>query len=658
MTEKEKNKNESLIGLSVRGIKNIVNRFYRETGAFQWLRELTKNSIEAEATKIYVGIEWQAVESKDIYRRYVADNGNGMSSKELLNFFSTIGEGGKPVGGEHENFAMGSKVSLLPWNKHGLVVISYKDGNPSMIWMKADPEDGEYGLRRINATNPETGISSESAVYEPFFDKESGCDWREIAPEWLRNAGHGTVVVMMGDTAESDSILGAPNREESGKKAASRYLNTRYEEFGDIEITIEELNRVNKSDWPKSFKQVHKSIAGSTEEHRPVNHRKINGAKHFVKYPHPPFSKGKLGSSGKTTLSDGTVVEHYLWEGKRPEVGDYAQRLGYIATCYRNELYHITDHYATYRSFGITPREVKRNLTIFIRPPEAIDEGYGIYPSGERNRLLLKTKTDIGLELPVADWAAEWAESMPEDIRAAIKEARGSESGSLEDGKYRERLAEKFGDKWPAVRLRLNPAGNSLVDSTDLEDGDTGGRGTESNNSGSGSGGLDDGNGRGAGEGNGDKSSIYTSERPIGIRASKANANGGIPEYRWASEDDFEKGILATWCPNDPDCDSGVVVLNRDHSLIQAEIERFIDDYGSLHSEFVEKTIKNIYGSVAVSQVAHSEHFKAILPEDVIENEFRSDKALTMGLLGLWAIETLIINDLEKTVPKRRKKAA
>lgn len=56
-----------------------------------------RNAVEAGATKVEFGIEWQAVQKLGAYRRTVIDDGMGMSADELLRFFSTLGEGRRSV---------------------------------------------------------------------------------------------------------------------------------------------------------------------------------------------------------------------------------------------------------------------------------------------------------------------------------------------------------------------------------------------------------------------------------------------------------------------------------------------------------------------------------------------------------------------------------
>jgi hypothetical protein len=94
----------------------IIDRCYRETSRFQWVRETAKNAIEAGATRIEFIVEWQGVARDKVYRRLIADNGKGMDAAQLEEFFNTFGGGGKPIGSEHENFGIGAKTTLLPWN--------------------------------------------------------------------------------------------------------------------------------------------------------------------------------------------------------------------------------------------------------------------------------------------------------------------------------------------------------------------------------------------------------------------------------------------------------------------------------------------------------------------------------------------------------------
>src|SRR6476619_3644328 len=89
----------SIVPMKASGTQHFIERTYRESGQYQWVRETAINALEAGATRIVFGIEWQGVENGQVYRRMVADNGRGMTSEELVAFFNTYGGGGKPIGG-------------------------------------------------------------------------------------------------------------------------------------------------------------------------------------------------------------------------------------------------------------------------------------------------------------------------------------------------------------------------------------------------------------------------------------------------------------------------------------------------------------------------------------------------------------------------------
>src|SRR5207249_4073356 len=158
----------------------------------------------------------------------------------------------------------------------------------------------------------------------------------------------------------------------------------------------------------------------------------ILGAKYYIEYPVSPFEKGKLFARGTAPLSDGTEVDWYLWEGERPAVQSYAAISGYIGALYKNELYDVTNHVSIYRSFGVSESSVRSRLWLIVRPP-LLDEDskQGVYPRTDRNSLLLKGGPYAGEPLPFNNWGAEFADQMPEEIRAAIRAARDDTTGTI-----------------------------------------------------------------------------------------------------------------------------------------------------------------------------------------------------------------------------------
>jgi len=85
------------------------------------------------------------------------------------------------------------------------------------------------------------------------------------------------------------------------------------------------------------------------------------------------------------------------------------------------------------------------------------------------------------------------------------------------------------------------------------------------------------------------------------------------------------------WCAHDPRRPEGVVLINQDHPVIREQIIHWQSQYPDHVAEDITKEVMNAYGEVAVSKVAHSEHLKSIIAASVVEDELRSEAALTMG---------------------------
>jgi hypothetical protein len=130
--------------------------------------------------------------------------------------------------------------------------------------------------------------------------------------------------------------------------------------------------------------------------------------------------------------------------------------------------------------------------------------------------------------------------------------------------------------------------------------------------------------------------------------------DGGVPSYRSVKADSVGKGIMAAWQPNDPDYPEGVVLINTEHPILRSVIEYWQAQYADHYAEEVERDVINVYGQVAVSKLAHSEHLKGLLSSEQVESELRSDGAMTMALLGLIAEDQLIATRLGGKYAKRR----
>jgi hypothetical protein len=636
------------VKISITGASNWVNRMFEACGPFQWARETLKNSREAGATRVEFGIEWQAVQKAAVYRRTIADNGSGMSRDELKDFFSTLGAGAKKIAGVHENFGVGAKIATLPWNPEGVVVISYKDGRGSMIWIVLDEDSQEYHLADFD-----TG-KQKDVVIEPGVTEEDGIDWSRVAPDWIKE--HGTIVVLLGSKEYPDTILGNPHAGEGDIKGLSVFLNTRFWDLGECEVKVVEPRNTKKTLWPQG--------PDDKDDVRRANNRSIEGAKFYLTDPGSKWStNGKLAHSG-TVLLDQTRVaaEWYLWEGERPAVHSYAKKSGYLAIRYKGELYEVTAHKAQFRAFGIAESQVQSNLTIVLDPPLyfASNGRWGVYPDQSRNRLLFSGRGEKGVAIPMADWGVEFADNMPEPIFAAIREARGGAAGSIEDEDYRKRLQDKFGDRWTtSVRVKSSKRnrGDKAVDGTlNGEETDVTVQSTTTPP------GLD-----------APPDIDPPSDPPVDhprtrtrkvVRRPTATPGGpeatadrpapvDVPRFRLAHKDDFVNPLhLAVWVP--ADTEGPMVLINVDSPILEEVVAYHQAQYPDVHAEEIADTVRKVYGEIATCKIAHSQKLARTISTAILDRDYRSEEALTVALMGLLAEGTIIEQRLGKLGSKKK----
>lgn len=618
--------------LTITGASNFVNRMFEAAGNYQWAREFLKNSLEAQATKVEFGIEWQAVRKSNVYRRTIVDNGAGMGPQELVKFFSTLGEGAKDIGTVHQNFGVGAKIASLPWNPNGVVVISYKKGVGSMIWIVLDEDSGDYELVEFS-----NGDGKKSAVMNPAIHKVDGIDWDAIRPDWLKE--HGTVVVMLGSEKHPDTVLGNPDAGENDIKGLSVYLNSRFWNLTKAEVKVLELRSEKKSSWPHG--------PGDTDDARRFNGRIIYGAKHYLTDVEAP--KGKLRASGTLPIVDGKVqVDWYLWQGERPAIHSYAKRPGFIAVKYGDELFELTSGKVDFRAFGVVEAKVQQNLFLILEPQhyQTAGDKWGIHPDQSRNRLIFTQPKVKGVAIPLYDWGRDFAENIPNEILEAIQEARGETAGTIEDEAYRKRLQDKFGARWTVKRLvqarkeDTNP--EPVTNLAGVAESHVASHLTAESNP--------------SEEGRGERKVAKTVQRKL---AAKEGPNLGVmsedpvdvPRYRFSRADAFTRPWhMAMWVPHDPE---GPTVLINVESHVLNEIIRYHQSaYPDVFAEEVADVVRKVFGEVAACKIAHSQKLVRILPEEELDKDYRSEAALTVGLMGLLAEEAVIAQRLSKKIGK------
>lgn len=272
-----------------------------------------------------------------------------------------------------------------------------------------------------------------------------------------------------------------------------------------------------------------------------------------------------------------------------------------------------------------------------------------MHPDQSRNHLIFSGNGDKGVSIPLVDWGNEFSELMPQEIRDAILKSRGEGPNSLTDDEYRKRLQDKFGSRWITTQFVQSRKADDK-DATDATPTNEEALVIE----------------RTPNPNPHPSPQKRKRKRRIQVIQLRALAGGNgqgvmrqvavdVPRYTYVSKDDFENPWhLASWDPVDPQ--GPTVLMNRDCPILLEAIKYHQEQYADVYAQEVEDIVRHTFGEIAVCKVAHSQKLAKHVPEEDLDEVYRSEAALTVGLMGLLAEESLIAQRLGKL--GRKKSAA
>jgi len=475
------------------GVYTHVNRAYAQSESHQWAREAVVNSIQAGATNIQFGIEWQAVKQKGVYRRIIADDGCGMPPQAMPAFLNKYGGSGRTIGDITGNYGIGLKTSILPWNFNGVVVLSVvtdAEGvkRASMMWLhRGLTKEGnvDYGARELvteevggeddfiadwtstfEAANEALAVLPLDRLTDYFEDfTVDGIDWMKVIPPFVWEAGHGTVIVLLGDTGEDDTVKGDPHRESEGnsKYALTEYLNSRFYRLPEG-VTITVQTPESDKDWRK------KEYWPKTQQSKGVNKRTVCGMEKCLQhYAEMGRRKQKTASTDPFTETvlingDSTVsanVTTYLfpnigeskpgqdsWTGYQSGDAPSVPIFAYIHEAHPGiiEAFGVQTHARGKTALfpWVNTDTVRRRLAIVVEPLSTDDAK--VFPDPSRRTLHYQDRIKGGADLPVEEWTASYQSKRPQFITNAINDYFAdfaSMRGEIDDETLR-RVGEQY----------------------------------------------------------------------------------------------------------------------------------------------------------------------------------------------------------------------
>ena len=199
------------------GLTALIQNLGRDCHPTQFLREFTKNALEAcqrsgdAKSKVTVDYNAGLYDIAKVHKICFIDTGEGMSDTQmlaLLNNLSASGDGKN----QFENYGVGAKISALTRNHAGIQYESWKGGVGYAVLIKYDAEQGIYGVQGVPSPEGQTFYAI------PLQEKDKPAEISE----------HGTRVTLWGMEEQQDTML--PPSGVSGIRESwiSLYLNSRF----------------------------------------------------------------------------------------------------------------------------------------------------------------------------------------------------------------------------------------------------------------------------------------------------------------------------------------------------------------------------------------------------------------------------------------------
>lgn len=410
----------NLLAMTVHNTGFLLDRLGQDCHPLQYLRELTQNSIEAierqdEPGLIVWDLDWTSYDLDGLQKLCITDTGDGMTGEQMVRLLNQLSSSlsGQSMSG---NYGVGAKIAALTRNHAGVLYLSWKDAEGSMIHLFRDPDEAQYGLKQWQHSD------GSFAHYLPLED--------DVRPEQIES--HGTKVVLMGQENNSNTMQ-APPGAASPSRWISKYINTRYYSFpAKVTVKAREGWEYPRTDSDRNYLRT---LTGQG-----------------------PYLSQHSVSSGDVHLTG--AVAHWWILKDEPAITNnsgYIESAGHIAALYQNELYELATSRAgmsRLQQFGVTFGY--RFVVIYIEPTE--DPKRALTTNTSRTALLVNNES-----LQWADWAAEFREILPDEIAQLVAEKAAAAADTDHQKAIRDRLKEIM-DLFRLSRYRATPAGDISID--------------------------------------------------------------------------------------------------------------------------------------------------------------------------------------------------
>lgn len=399
--------------MKVANLGFLLDRLGEDCDDLQYLRELTQNSLEAQATKVHWDVDWLTFEMTGRYKLCCIDNGVGMTGEEMVKHINHLSSSGRTQAMD-ANFGVGAKISAATRNPAGVVYQSWVNGRGYMVQLWRDPETDQYGLKQFRLPNGTFShvVSLSDKATPAIIDQ------------------HGTKVVLLGRGQNHDTMT-APEGTATPSRWVNRYLGSRYFRFPEV---VEEVK--SREGWTNPTDDTERNLLRSA-------------------LCMSEFLERFSDSRGVVNLP-GCDVHWWILDDSEARKSYSLPNAGHFAALYQDELYELTagrGGTARLQQFGVIFGSDR--VVLYAEPKNGTAQR--LHSNTARTQLLLD-----GDSLPYPDWAGAFRQAMPQEIRdhmdAVIAGAR--------DASHRQAIQERLKNYAKLYRLsrrRIRPGGPDTV---------------------------------------------------------------------------------------------------------------------------------------------------------------------------------------------------
>jgi hypothetical protein len=550
---------KTTLPMTVKNTGFLVDRLGEDCHPLQHLRELTTNSVEAilrtesKTGEIVWDVDWVTHDLQGVFKLSIADNGIGMTGDELMEYINQLSSSvsKQSISG---NYGVGTKIATATKNHAGVMYLSWKEGQSALIHLWRDPDTGMYGLKQFD------GKDGSFPYYITVED--------DVKPDIIGD--HGTKIILLGNGPDQNTME-APKESPSPSRWISKYLNTRYFRFPKgITVKVREGWEYPRTDGDRN------------------NLRTIVGQERYL----------REHSDSRGTVKLSNAIAHWWILRDEPAIGNnsgHMESAGHVAALYQDELYEMAtarSGMAKLQNFGVIFGY--RQVVIYVEPKSS--EHSRVTTNTARTLLLMNNEP-----LPWAEWAMEFREKMPDEIRSLIDQKAAAATVADHSKSIRERLKQII-ELFKISRYRPAIAGDVSIDSSVTTRGGLPARTSGTGGSGSSSSG---------GEG-GTTGGVYSIFQKEGGSPGKRVHTDSFPDVQWIRVKDGtrEIGMLEDRAARFLE-DQNTLLINADFRVFSDMVSKFVKDLGgndtfreavedSVHAWFEQSLVETVIGVQAL----------------------------------------------------------